>query len=107
MLESSGKIAILRGLAVSVAAAALVIAVQCLGDSASAWAVETGRFVEKNGESIFVEDQDPSVRLLLEQAHVAFVPGNDFGFSDHVRLSFATSTDNINKGLDRLAAFVG
>ena len=46
-------------------------------------------------------------RLLLEEAHVAVVPGNDFGFPDHVRLSFATRLDNINQGLDRLAAFVG
>ena len=39
---------------------------------------------------------------VLEEAHVAIVPGNDFGFPDHVRLSFATSMANIDKGLDRL-----
>ncbi len=44
---------------------------------------------------------------VLEEAHVALVPGNDFGFADHVRLSFATSMGNIDKGLDRLAAFLG
>jgi len=27
-----------------------------------------------------------------------WVPGNDFGFPDHVRLSFATSMGNIDKG---------
>ena len=43
---------------------------------------------------------------VLEEAHVALVPGNDFGFPDHVRLSFATSMANIDKGLDRLAAFL-
>jgi aspartate aminotransferase len=43
---------------------------------------------------------------VLEEAHVALVPGNDFGFADHVRLSFATSMQNIDKGLDRLAAFL-
>jgi aspartate aminotransferase len=43
---------------------------------------------------------------VLEQAHVALVPGNDFGFPDHVRLSFATSMANIDKGLDRLEAFL-
>ena len=43
---------------------------------------------------------------VLEEAHVALVPGNDFGFPDHVRLSFATSMENIDKGLDRLAAFL-
>ena len=43
---------------------------------------------------------------VLEEAHVALVPGNDFGFPDHVRLSFATSMQNIDKGLDRLEAFL-
>ena len=43
---------------------------------------------------------------VLEEAHVALVPGNDFGFPDHVRLSFATSMANINKGLNRLEKFL-
>ena len=43
---------------------------------------------------------------VLEEAHVALVPGNDFGFPDHVRLSFATSMGNIDKGLDRLEKFL-
>lgn len=44
--------------------------------------------------------------LVLEEAHVALVPGNDFGFPAHVRLSFATSLGQIDKGLDRLTAFL-
>ena len=43
---------------------------------------------------------------VLEEAHVALVPGNDFGFPDHVRLSFATSMGNIDKGLDRMEKFL-
>jgi aspartate aminotransferase len=43
---------------------------------------------------------------LLEQAHVAVVPGNDSGFDSHVRLSFATSMQQIDKGLDRVAEFL-
>ncbi len=34
----------------------------------TAWAADTGRFIQKNGEFIFVEDQDPALRLLLERA---------------------------------------
>jgi aspartate aminotransferase len=45
--------------------------------------------------------------MVLEEAHVALVPGNDFGFPDHVRLSFATSMGQIDKGLDRLAKWLG
>lgn len=43
---------------------------------------------------------------LLEKAHVAVVPGNDSGFETHVRLSFATSMQQIDKGLDRIADFL-
>jgi aspartate aminotransferase len=34
------------------------------------------------------------------------VPGTGFGATNHMRLSFATSMDNIKKGLDRIEAFV-
>ncbi|MCY3022476.1 MAG: pyridoxal phosphate-dependent aminotransferase [Planctomycetota bacterium] len=40
--------------------------------------------------------------VALEQAGVALVPGEAFGSSQHVRLSYATSMDLITKGLDRL-----
>jgi aspartate aminotransferase len=40
---------------------------------------------------------------MLEEAHVALVPGIAFGSDENVRLSFATSTEQIDKGLDRLA----
>jgi aspartate aminotransferase len=43
---------------------------------------------------------------LLEQAHVAVVPGNDSGFDTHVRLSFATSMQQIDKGIDRIGKFL-
>ena len=45
-------------------------------------------------------------KIILDEAHVALVPGTDFGFPDHVRLSFATSMANIDKGVDRLEAFL-
>jgi len=43
---------------------------------------------------------------LLEQNHVAVVPGNDSGFETHVRLSFATSMENIDKGINRIGEFL-
>lgn len=42
---------------------------------------------------------------LLEQQHVAAVPGIAFGTDAHIRLSYACSMENIAKGLDRLEAF--
>jgi len=43
---------------------------------------------------------------LLEKNHVAVVPGNDSGFETHVRLSFATSMEQIDKGIDRIGEFL-
>jgi len=43
---------------------------------------------------------------LLSEAHVAVVPGIAFGLDGHVRLSFAASMEQIDMGLDRMAAFV-
>lgn len=38
---------------------------------------------------------------LLEKAKIAVVPGNAFGAPGYIRLSYATSLENIQKGLDR------
>jgi aspartate aminotransferase len=43
---------------------------------------------------------------LLEQEKVAAVPGIAFGADDYIRISYATSFANIEKGLDRLDRFV-
>ena len=45
-------------------------------------------------------------QLLLESAEVALVPGSAFGGADHLRLSYATSMDNLEKALDRIATTI-
>jgi len=40
--------------------------------------------------------------VALDQARVALVPGEAFGSPKHVRLSYATSMELINKGIDKL-----
>jgi len=45
--------------------------------------------------------------FLLDEAKVAVVPGDSFGSDDHVRISFATSMENIVKGMDRIEEAVG
>jgi aspartate aminotransferase len=40
--------------------------------------------------------------ILLEDFHVAVVPGGEFGKEGYLRLSFATSMDIIEKGLERI-----
>jgi len=43
---------------------------------------------------------------LLYEAKVAVVPGAPFGEDSYIRLSFATSMENIDKGLDRIGKWV-
>ena len=41
-------------------------------------------------------------KKLLEEKYVALIPGEPFGCSDYVRISFATSMEKIKTGLDRI-----
>ncbi len=45
-------------------------------------------------------------KILIEDYSVAVIPCEDFGFADHIRLSYAISIDKIAKGMDRIEAFV-
>ena len=44
---------------------------------------------------------------LLHKAHVATVAGEGFGTTEHVRISYATSMENIDKALERMRKFFG
>jgi aspartate aminotransferase len=41
-------------------------------------------------------------QLLLEEGKVAVIPGAAFGEDDYIRLSYATSLENIEKGTNRI-----
>lgn len=43
---------------------------------------------------------------LLKEANVAVVPGEAFGTDDHVRISYATSMKELERGLDRIHKFI-
>ncbi|MCC6365890.1 MAG: aminotransferase class I/II-fold pyridoxal phosphate-dependent enzyme, partial [Bryobacterales bacterium] len=43
---------------------------------------------------------------LLEQAKVAVVPGEAFGTDKHIRISYATSMEELKRGLDRIETFL-
>ena len=57
------------------------------------------RFLDERGSTGFSED-------LLEAHALAVVPGAVFGMDDHVRLSYATSSDAIRRALERLGEFL-
>jgi len=54
-----------------------------------------------------IEDDVALCEYLLETARVAVVPGSAFFAPGFVRLSYATSRENIEKGLARMAAALG
>jgi len=53
-----------------------------------------------------INDVDDFARYLLEDFKVALVPGTGFGSPGCVRLSFATSMENIKTGLERIENFI-
>jgi aspartate aminotransferase len=54
----------------------------------------------------FVNDLDFAEALLVDKG-VAVVPGTAFGLANHIRLSIATSEENLRNALNRIAEFVG
>ena len=44
-------------------------------------------------------------KRLLHEAHVVTVPGEAFGSGEHIRISYATSRSEIDRGLQRLTKF--
>lgn len=65
----------------------------------------TGAFYIFPNISEFGLDSLAFARELLDKHHVAVVPGIAFGNDNCVRLSYACSMDEIEKGLGRIAAF--
>jgi aspartate aminotransferase len=53
-----------------------------------------------------VPDSVAFCQVLLEQCHVALVPGSAFGQEGHVRISYATSMENIKNGCQRIQEFL-
>ncbi len=56
-------------------------------------------FIDARGD---IEDDVAAANLLLDQGGVALVPGSAFGAPGYLRLSFATSMENLEKALDRI-----
>lgn len=44
---------------------------------------------------------------LLHKAHVATVAGEGFGTSEHIRISYATTMENLDKALERMRKYFG
>jgi aspartate aminotransferase len=63
--------------------------------------------VQKHVGNGAAADTTALARRLLEQAHIAVVPGEAFGAPGYLRISYATSMERIEEGLRRLGQFLG
>jgi aspartate aminotransferase len=53
-----------------------------------------------------IPDSMTFAKMLLDQVHVALVPGGAFGADDYVRVTFANSMDEITEGFKRIEKFL-
>lgn len=70
--------------------------------------IEGGFYAFVDGRQTGLDDVTLAARL-LEEAHVAVVPGSAFGAAGngHIRLSFATSDEALSSAIDRIAGVLG
>jgi aspartate aminotransferase len=66
----------------------------------------TSSFYEKSSDKRKISSSSDLALYLLEEANVALVHGGAFGDDNYIRLSYATSVEEIKKGVDRIRASV-
>jgi len=68
--------------------------------------IDVSKVLEKTYQGALIETAAKLAEILLDEFSVAVVPCADFGFADHIRLSYAISIEQIEKGLDRIENFL-
>lgn len=68
--------------------------------------VDVSGVLGKSYHDQVIPDTTKMAEILIEEYNVAVVPCADFGFADHIRLSYAISIEQIEKGLDRIETFL-
>ncbi|WP_409288914.1 pyridoxal phosphate-dependent aminotransferase [Peribacillus sp. SCS-37] len=62
--------------------------------------------VKEAAQNLGFESVDAFAAALLEEAKVAVIPGSGFGSPDNIRLSYATSEDQLEKAIARISGFI-
>lgn len=68
--------------------------------------VDVSKLLEKSYKGKSIGTAMQLAKILIEEFNVAVIPCTDFGSSDHMRLSYAISPEQIEKGIKRIAEFV-
>ena len=61
-----------------------------------------GYYLSRDLKEYKIKNSVDFANYLLDEAKVAVVPGSAFGADKYIRMSFATSMEDLNKGLDRM-----
>jgi len=77
--------------------------ISCLTPTGAFYAFpNTSKLYGKQADGNKIASSSDLALYLLEKASVALVPGDAFGDNDYIRLSYATSMENLKKGVDRI-----
>lgn len=68
--------------------------------------VDISNVIGKEYQGKKINSSNELAKILIEDHEVAVIPCEDFGFADHIRLSYAISNEQIQKGLDRIESFL-
>ena len=68
--------------------------------------IDVSKLLEKSYKGEKIADVSKLAKILIEDYMTAVIPCADFGFDDHIRLSYAISMEQIKKGLDRIEQFI-
>lgn len=68
--------------------------------------VDISKTLEMSYKGKKIETSAEFARILIEEYNVAVIPCTDFGYDDHIRLSYAISIEQIEEGLSRIEKFL-
>lgn len=68
--------------------------------------IDISEVLSKEYQGEKVGNVNKIAKILIEEFNVAVIPCEDFGCADHIRLSYAISSEQIEKGLNRIEDFL-
>ncbi len=68
--------------------------------------VDFGEILNKDYKGNKIVTTEKLAEILISDYNIAVIPCGDFGFGDHIRLSYAISQEQIKKGMDRIEEFL-
>lgn len=68
--------------------------------------VNVSEYLNTNLNDNTINNSLDFAKVLLQEENVAVIPGSGFGLDNYIRLSYATSKEIIEKGIDRISNFL-